>query len=182
MDVKCLLWHSECAEYAFLKIVSLHIYFCRYVHRCLKSCFASFVTKGKSISSISLVYQNLHTFFDKNTTNRGEPQLLFSLNPKTVMFFFFNICIYSKNFLWFNMKISPHSQPLYSDTSAKKSMCFNDNGVLKTKLYQALFKKSWGASWYALHNMSLIINNFFFSCTYSPTHRWNLGILVGFFF
>ena len=44
------------------------------------------------------------------------------------------------------MKISPHSQPLYSDTSAKKSMCFNDNGVLKAKLYQALFKKSWGAS------------------------------------
>ena len=62
MDVKYLLWHSKGAEHAFLKIVSFHSYFCRYVHRCLKSCFASFVTKCKSISSISLVYQNLHFF------------------------------------------------------------------------------------------------------------------------
>ena len=62
MNVKCLLWHSECAEYEFLKIVSFHTYFCRYLYRCGKSCFASFVTKSKSISSICLVYQNLLTF------------------------------------------------------------------------------------------------------------------------
>ena len=122
-----------------LKIVSLRSHLCRYEYRCAKSCFASFVTKGKSIRSIFLVSQILHTFFDKNTTNRSEPQLLFSLNPKTLMFFlsffFFNIYIYSKNFHWVNMKISPPFQPLYSDTSAKKAMCFSDKGVLKTKLY-----------------------------------------------
>ena len=100
-------------------------------------------------------------FFDKNTRNRGKPQLLFSLNSKTLMFFIFNIYIYSKNFLWVNIKISPHSQPLYFDTSAKKAMCFSDKGVLKSILYQVLFKRSWGVCWYALHNTPLIINIFF---------------------
>ena len=142
MDVKCLLWHSECAEYAFLKIVSLHSYFCRYVYRCLKSCFASFVTKGKSISSISLVYQNLHFFLI------GIPQIGVSLSyfvwtqkPSFFFFFFFSIFIFiQKTF----------SELIYSDTSAKKSMFFSDKGVLKTKLHQILFKKSRGAYWYCL--------------------------------
>ena len=61
------------------------------------------------------------------------------------------------------------SELIYSDTSAKKSMFFSDKGALKTKLYQVLFKKPRGACWYALHNMSLIINNIFFPV--APTHR-----------
>ena len=164
------MWHSEWAEYAFLKIFSLHSYFCKYVYICLKSCFASLVTKGKSISSISLVYQNLHTFFYKNTTNGVEPQFLFFFEPKNLrMLFFFSI-------FTFNMKMSHHSQPIYSDTSAKKSMCFSDKGVLKTKFYQILFKKLWGACWYTLYNISLIINNTFFAV--APIHWWVNTIFV----
>ena len=112
MTLNCLLGHSEYAEYAFLKIVSLQSYFCRYVYRCAKSCFASFVTKVRSISSIYLIHPNscqvlsteskslsenkafvVHTIFYKNTINRDEPQVLFSLNPQTLTFFLFQ-CLY----------------------------------------------------------------------------------------
>ena len=34
-----------------------------------------------------------HTLIDKNTTSRGEPQVLFSLNPQFLMFLFFQYLI-----------------------------------------------------------------------------------------
>ena len=110
-----------------LKIVSLRSHLCRYGYRCAKSCFASFVTKGKSIRSIFLVSQILHTFFDKNTTNRSEPQLLFSLNPKTLMFFlsffFFSIFIFiQKTFTELIWKY-PLTSNLYILTLLLKKLC-----------------------------------------------------------
>ena len=55
MNLKRLLWHPECAEYAFLKIVSLHNYFCRYLNRCGKSCFAIFCYQGP-VNKLNLPY------------------------------------------------------------------------------------------------------------------------------
>ena len=52
------------------------------------------------------------------------------------MFFFFSIYIFIQKTFY---------ELIYSDTAAKKSMFFSDKDVLKTKLYQVLFKKFWGA-------------------------------------
>ena len=137
MDVKCLLWHSEWAEYAFLKIFSLHSYFCKYVYICLKSCFASLVTKGKSISSISLVYQNLHTFFYKNTTNGVEPQFLFCLNPKTLECSFFFQYLH---LIW-KCPITPN---LYILTLLLKNLCASVIRVYLKPSFTKFYSKSCG--------------------------------------
>ena len=97
------------------------------------------VSKGKSISSVYLE----HIFVDQNTAIRGESQVLFPLNPKTLMFFFFNIYIYSKKFFSELIKY-PLTPKLFFSLTLKLKNCVSVIRVCLKLKFTKFYSKSPG--------------------------------------